>query len=94
MAELALLSMVALMEDVPEKGLVRGQVGTIVKRLESGVYEIDFSDDNGQTYASAALPADLLMPLYHEPEHYITRTTEQLERACELLSFWGCRIPK
>ena len=68
-AEMEMLSVVALLEDVPEKGLLRGQVGTVVESLASGVYEVEFSDDSGRTYASLALRADQLMRLHHEPSH-------------------------
>lgn len=70
MTELEKLSVVALTEDLPAKGLKRGQVGTIVEYLTPGVYEVEFSDDQGRTYASAALRSNQLMQLYHEPiEH-------------------------
>ena len=69
MAELELLSVVALMEGLPEKGLRRGQVGTVVENLAPGVYEVEFSDDSGRTYASLALRADQLLRLHHEPTH-------------------------
>jgi Domain of unknown function (DUF4926) len=69
MPEIELLSVVALLEEVPEKGLQRGQVGTVVEVLEPGVYEIEFSDDSGRTYASAALKAEQLMQLHHAPGH-------------------------
>jgi hypothetical protein len=32
-------SVVALLENLPEEGLVRGQVGTVVENWVSGVYE-------------------------------------------------------
>lgn len=48
------LSVVALLEDMPEHGLVRGQVGTVVEAWAPGVYEVEFSDDNGRTYAMVA----------------------------------------
>lgn len=67
MAELKKLSVVALIEDLPHKGLKRGQVGTIVEDLAPGVYEVEFSDDQGRTYASAALGGEQLLRLYHEP---------------------------
>lgn len=67
MAELEKLSVIALIQDLPAKGLKRGQVGTIVEDLAPGVYEVEFSDDHGRTYASIALHSDLLMRLYHEP---------------------------
>ena len=70
MDELELLSVVALVKDLPEKGLRRGQVGTIVETLAPEVYEVEFSDDAGQTYASLALPASQLMRLYHEMQHH------------------------
>jgi hypothetical protein len=70
MAELEMLSVVALIRDIPAKGLKRGQVGTIVEDLAPGVYEVEFSDDQGRTYASAALHTEQLMRLYHEPTEH------------------------
>jgi len=69
MAEIEMLAVVALLEDVPEKGLLRGQVGTVVESLALGVFEVEFSDDSGQTYASLALRPEQLMRLHHEPSH-------------------------
>ncbi len=69
MPEFEPLTVVALLENLPEKGLLRGQVGTIVEGLAPGVYEVEFSDDSGRTYASLALRADQLMRLRHEPSH-------------------------
>jgi hypothetical protein len=64
---IALLDVVALTVDVPGKGLVRGQVGTVVEVLADGVFEVEFSDNNGRTYATAALPAEQLLVLHHQP---------------------------
>ena len=69
MPEVELLSVVALLEEIPSCALHRGQVGTIVERLAEGVYEVEFSDDEGRTYATAALRPDQLLPLRHEPSH-------------------------
>ena len=69
MSELELLSVVALLENLPERGLIRGQVGTIVETLAPGVYEVEFSDESGRTYASLALRAEQLMRLHHAPSH-------------------------
>ena len=69
MAELEMLSVVALLQDLPEQGLVRGQVGTVVEDLAPGVYEVEFCDDDGRTYAMASLKAEQLLPLHHEPAH-------------------------
>jgi hypothetical protein len=62
-----LLDVVALTEDVPDQKLRRGQVGTIVEALRPGVYEVEFSDNQGRTYAQLALPARQLMVLHEEP---------------------------
>lgn len=69
MRELEMLSTVALLEDVAAPPLQRGQVGTVVERLAPGVYEVEFSDDEGRTYASLALRADQLLQLHHQPTH-------------------------
>jgi hypothetical protein len=42
-----ILDVVALTEDLPERGLYRGQVGTVVESLAPGVFEVEFSDDEG-----------------------------------------------
>ena len=51
------------------KDSVRGQVGTVVENWAPGVYEVEFADDSGKTYAMVALKADRLMRLHHEPVH-------------------------
>jgi len=48
---------------------VRGQVGTVVENWGPGVYEVEFADDSGKTYAMVALRAEQLMRLHHEPVH-------------------------
>lgn len=60
------LDMVALLEDVEEHGLVRGQVGTVVEVLD-GAFEVEFSDDGGRAYAELALRPDQLLVLRHHP---------------------------
>jgi hypothetical protein len=60
-------AVVALLEDVPEHSLVRGQVGAVVETWAPGVYEVEFSDEQGRTYAMLALKSDQLMVLHHGP---------------------------
>lgn len=62
-----ILDVVALTEDLPERGLYRGQVGTVVEDLAPGVFEVEFSDDDGRAYASLALDASRLLVLHYEP---------------------------
>ena len=40
MTDIEMLSVVALLVDLPEEGLVRGQVGTVVESWAPGVYSI------------------------------------------------------
>ncbi len=61
-----LLDTVALLENIPARKLREGEVGTIVELLGEGVYEVEFSDENGQTYAQFALRADQLIPLHSQ----------------------------
>jgi hypothetical protein len=56
-----LLGVVALTEDFPQHKLSRGQVGTVVEVLAPNVFMVEFSDDNGQTYAMLSLRAEQLM---------------------------------
>jgi hypothetical protein len=62
-----LLDVVALLTDLQECGLVRGQVGTVVEILD-GAFEVEFSDDQGKTYAEVALEPHQLLVLHHQPQ--------------------------
>ena len=62
-----LLDVVALTRDISERPLRCGQVGTVVEILEPNVFEVEFSDNQGRTYAMLALRADQLMVLHHDP---------------------------
>jgi hypothetical protein len=61
-----LLDIVALLEDLPELSLVRGQVGTIVEEYELDVFEVEFSDTNGRAYAIETLNSSQLLVLHHQ----------------------------
>ena len=61
-----LLDTVALLEDVPERNLRRGEVGTVVETLGADVFEVEFCDDEGQTYAMLALRAEQLILLHNQ----------------------------
>ena len=65
-AEIKLLDVVALTEEVPEHGLRRGQVGTIVEALGPDAFMVEFVDNNGRTYATLSLRASQLMVLLHQ----------------------------
>ena len=63
-----LLDTVALLEDLPPRGLERGEVGTVVEILAPEVYEVEFSDDDGQTYAQFALRGEQIVALHNQGE--------------------------
>ncbi len=66
--EINLLDTVALLEDLPQRDLIRGEVGTIVELLAPNVYEVEFCDDEGQTYAELALRGEQLIVLHNQGE--------------------------
>ena len=66
-ALIELLDVVALSHDRPQDHLVRGQVGTVVEILSPSSYEVEFSDDEGKTYAMLPLAADELIVLHTSP---------------------------
>ena len=65
--EICVLDVVALTEDVPDRGLLRGQVGTVVESLGSGVFEVEFVDNDGLTYAMLPLKSSQLLVLHYQP---------------------------
>ena len=69
MKAIKLLDVVALVVDLPERGLYTGQVGTVVELLAPDVYEVEFSDNTGRTYASLALKSNQIIVLLYEPLH-------------------------
>jgi hypothetical protein len=63
-----LLAPVALLVDLPEHGLTRGETGTVIEHLQAGSEEavlVEFSDDDGQAYAVLDLKPDQLVVLHH-----------------------------
>jgi hypothetical protein len=64
MDDIKLLDVVALTENLESKGLRRGEVGTVVEKWHEGVFEVEFSDGNGEAYTFAEVPAEKLMKLY------------------------------
>ena len=71
---LHLLDVVALTASLPEYGLHRGQVGTVVDILADGqAFEVEFCDREGRTYESVGLRPDQLMLLHFEPTSLPTR---------------------
>ena len=66
-AQIRLSDVVALTEDIPDRGLLRGQVGTVVEALGPGVFEVEFVDNDGRTYAMLPLKSSQLLVLHYQP---------------------------
>jgi Domain of unknown function (DUF4926) len=64
----SVLDVVALLADVPVQGLARGQVGTVVERLDEQNSLVEFSDDQGKAYAIAPCPDSELLVLHYDPQ--------------------------
>lgn len=65
--EIRVLDVVALTEDIPDRSLRSGQVGTVVESLGPGVFEVEFVDNEGRTYATLPLRASQLLVLHYQP---------------------------
>ncbi len=65
--DIHLLDVVALTEDIPDRGLRRGQVGTVVEMLAPGAFEVEFVDNDGRTYATVPLKTSQLLILHYQP---------------------------
>lgn len=64
----SLLDVVALLSDIPAQQLARGQVGTIVERLDEKTLLVEFSDDKGHAYAVTPCPVENMLVLHYVPE--------------------------
>ena len=71
-----LLDTVALLENIPARKLREGEVGTVVELLGDDAYEVEFSDNDGQTYAQFALRADQLMLLHSQGKSWRMASAE------------------
>lgn len=64
--EIKILDTVILTQAVPEDGLAKGQVGTVVTLFNPETVEVEFCSADGQTYTSAILSADQFEVLSYE----------------------------
>jgi hypothetical protein len=66
-----LLALVALTEGLPDHKLTRGQIGSVVEHLEHDgdrTLLVEFSDDQGQTYAMVPVRPEQLLVLHRNTE--------------------------
>lgn len=62
-----LLDDVAVTANLPDRGLVRGQVGVIVEELDESTVLVEFADLTGASYAVEPIPVSVLLGLKHGP---------------------------
>lgn len=65
--DIKLLDVVALLKDASSEGVVLGQVGTVVELLAPGVFEIEFTDQNGETITTMSVNEKDLLLLHFKP---------------------------
>ncbi|TZF82685.1 DUF4926 domain-containing protein [Pedobacter sp. BS3] len=61
-----ILDIVALLKDLPNEKLLRGQIGTVVERYSDTDFEVEFSDNNGKTIFMLTLNTGDIMLLHNE----------------------------
>jgi Domain of unknown function (DUF4926) len=79
--QIVLLDVVALIVDLPEHGLVRSQVGTVVEVLLPGVFEAEFADNQGGAtdqfaYKVGGVSSNENPVRPRKPRHEATQTAE------------------
>lgn len=66
---LKLYDTVALLKKFSDKKVVVGQVGTIVEKYSETEFEVEFSDNSGQTIAMFAVETNDIMLLHYKLEY-------------------------
>ncbi len=64
-----LFDVLALLKEVPEKKLLRGQIGTVIECYTDTDFEVEFSDNNGKTISMMTLSTDEIMLLHNQLAH-------------------------
>lgn len=67
MSPVKLFDVVALLVNKPTEGLTAGHVGTVVEVFSPDVFEVEFLDPAGHTFALTELKRDEILVLKHEP---------------------------
>ncbi len=59
-----LFDTVALVHDLPEMGLVAGEVGAVVEVYSAEAFEVEFVDESGHTYGLHTLRGNQVVALH------------------------------
>jgi uncharacterized protein YegP (UPF0339 family) len=74
-----------------DDGLREGDEGTVVEVLAPGVFEVEFSDDEGRAHAILPLRAGQLAVVYHAEARHIT-TANKFEVYQDSSGTWRWRL--
>lgn len=66
--EVRILDVVALTQDLPAQGFLRGQVGTVVEFDPPATWIVEFSDQDGRAFGFARLNTEQLIVLRYTRE--------------------------
>ena len=66
--KIKVLDVVAVLNDLPDRNLLKGQVGTIVEQLDENVFEVEFVNSKGETIVMEEIHEDNLFLLHFEIE--------------------------
>ena len=92
-SSIPILAPVALVVDLPEQNLTRGQIGTVVEHLESDgdlAELVEFADAGGRTYAIVPLKPEQLLVLHRRHRQRNSCVSVQLV----LIPLSGCMRSK
>jgi hypothetical protein len=64
MATPQLFDTVELLVDLPEQGICQGALGAIVHCYPDDTYEVEFTDEDGETLALCTLPSDRFIVIW------------------------------
>jgi hypothetical protein len=64
---MSIYDIVALLVDLPEQKLRRGQIVTVIEEWQPGAFEVEIANTGGIAYATAAIPQEHLVTVYREP---------------------------
>ncbi|MDJ0524525.1 MAG: DUF4926 domain-containing protein [Microcystis sp. M53600_WE12] len=73
-----LFDLVELLVDLPEHNLIMGEQGTIVEDYNDGCYEIEFSNDLGETIALCSLSMQQFIVIWKAQNKTWLSLTEKL----------------
>jgi hypothetical protein len=74
-----LFDVVELSVDLPEENLARGAQGTVVECYDDGAYEVEFTDDEGETLALCAVSPEQIRVVYrHQADNDKGKVVQKL----------------